>query len=66
MSFENLYVEIGRKEEKPALIGVSYDIARGLAAKAVPDYQDRQLIIDGMNYMDTKDMRGVVTLSYGV
>ena len=64
-SAEGHYGEIDGKEEKSALIGVRYDIARGLAATAALDYQDRQISIDGVNYINTKDTRGVVALSYG-
>lgn len=64
-SAEGHYGEIDGKEEKSALIGVRYDIARGLAATAALDYQDRQITIDGVNYINTKDTRGVVALSYG-
>ncbi|CAM3848983.1 hypothetical protein [Litorimonas haliclonae] len=64
-SAEGHYGEIDGKEEKSALIGVRYDIARGLAATAALDYQDRQISIDGVNYINTKDTRGVIALSYG-
>lgn len=64
-SAEGHYGEIDGKEEKSALIGVRYDLARGLAATAALDYQDRQITIDGVNYVNTKDTRGVIALSYG-
>ena len=64
-SAEGHYGEIDGKEEKSALIGVRYDLARGLAATAALDYQDRQITIDGVNYINTKDTRGVIALSYG-
>jgi len=65
LSAEGHIGEIDGKSEKSALLGVRYDIARGLAATAALDYQDRVVAIDGVNYINTKDTRGVVALSYG-
>lgn len=64
-SIEGLYGEIEGQEEISAVLGVRRDLARGLAATAALDYEDRQIAINGVNFINNKDTRVTVGLSYG-
>lgn len=65
LSAEGHYGEIDGQEEISGLIGVRYDIARGLAATAALDYQDRQINVGGVDYINNRDTRAILALSYG-
>ncbi len=62
---EGQYGQIEGQDEISAFAGVKYDIARGLAATAAVDYQDRQVNVDGVDIMNAKEKRALVGLSYG-
>jgi hypothetical protein len=62
---EGHYGEIDGQDETSAFIGAKYDIARGLAATAAIDYEDRQINIAGVDIANTKDTRAIVGVSYG-
>lgn len=64
-SLEGHYGEIDGQEEVSAVLGVRRDLARGLAATAAIDYEDRQIAVNGVNYINNKDTRLIVGLSYG-
>ncbi|MGJ8563267.1 MAG: hypothetical protein ACSHXY_06910 [Alphaproteobacteria bacterium] len=65
LTVEGHYGEIEGQKEVSAFAGVKYDLARGLAATAAVDYEDRQINIGGVNYVNTKDTRALMGLSYG-
>ncbi len=62
---EGLFGQTDGQNEASAYVGVKYDIARGLAATAGVDYQDRQITVGGVDIADTKDTRALLGLSYG-
>lgn len=62
---EGQYGQIEGQDEISAFAGIKYDIARGLAATAAVDYQDRQVNVGGVDIMNSKDKRALVGLSYG-
>lgn len=65
LSAEGHYGEIDGQKEISGLLGLRYDIARGLAATAALDYQDRQINVGGVDYINSKDTRAILALSYG-
>jgi|GEM_PF-422025 len=65
LTAEGHYGEVDGQAEKSALLGARYDLARGLAATAAIDYQDAQITVNGVNYVDVKDTRAIMSLIYG-
>lgn len=62
---EALYGETDGQPETSAVLAARYDITRGLSATAAVDYQDRQINLGGVNFIDAKDTRILAGLSYG-
>lgn len=62
---EALYGETDGQPETSAVLAARYDITRGLSATAAVDYQDRQINLGGINFIDQKDTRLLAGLSYG-
>lgn len=57
--------QIEGQDEVSAVVGARYDIARGLAATMAVDYQDMQININGVDYLNAKDTRLKMALIYG-
>lgn len=65
LSAEAHYGEIEGQQEMSAAIGVGIDIARGLSANLGVNYEDAQININGIDYLDRKDTKATVSLRYG-
>ncbi|RKQ72081.1 hypothetical protein DES40_1418 [Litorimonas taeanensis] len=65
LSAEGRYGQIEGQEEIAAVLGLRRDIARGLSSTLALDYQDAQVNINGVDYLNTKDTRVIAGLSYG-
>lgn len=65
LSAEGHYGEIEGQEEISAAIGLGIDIARGLSANLGINYEDAQININGLDYLDRKDTKAIVSLRYG-
>ena len=65
VSAEGQYGEIDGQHETAGILTLRKDIARGLAATVALDHRDRQIAINGTQYLDDKDTRLLAALSYG-
>lgn len=65
ISAEGQYGQIDGQDEVSGLVTVRRDLARGIAASIALDYRNRQVVIDGTQYLDDKDTRLLAALSYG-
>ena len=65
LSVEGQYGEIDGQAEAAGILTLRRDLARGIAATVALDHRDRQVNIDGTQYLDDKDTRLIAALSYG-
>lgn len=65
LSAEGQYGRIEGQDETAGIITLRRDIARGVAATVALDHRDRQIAVNGTQYLDDKDTRLIAALSYG-
>lgn len=65
LTAEGHYGEVEGESEISAFVGAKYDLARGLSATAGLEYEDQQINLNGVDFVNTKDTRAVLGLSYG-
>lgn len=64
LSAEGHYGQIEDQEESSAVLGIRRDLARGLSTTLAFDYENRQIAINGLNFMNVDDRRVEAGLSY--
>lgn len=64
LSLEGHYGRVEGEEEASAALGVRYDLARGLSANFGLNHEDARVNVDGVNLIDSKGTRAVVSLRF--
>ena len=64
LSLEGHYGQIEGQEEVSAALGVQYDLARGLSANFGMNYEDAQVALGDVKFLDASDTKAVFSLTY--
>ncbi|MDE0524614.1 MAG: hypothetical protein OXH79_21960 [Boseongicola sp.] len=64
LSLEGHYGQIEGQEEVSAALGIQYDLARGLSANFGLNYEDAQVALGDVEFLDSSDTKAVFSLTY--
>ncbi|MXY34973.1 MAG: hypothetical protein F4Y60_13005 [Boseongicola sp. SB0664_bin_43] len=64
LSLEGHYGQIEGQEEVSAALGIQYDLARGLSANFGLNYEDAQVVLGDVRFLDSSDTKAVFSLTY--
>jgi len=64
LSIEGHYGQLEGEEELSAAFGMQYDVARGLSANLGVNYEDAHLDLNGVEFIDSKETKAIMSLRY--
>lgn len=64
LSLEGHYGEIEGQAEVSAALGIQYDLARGLSANFGLNYEDAEVALGDVKFLDSSDTKAVFSLTY--
>lgn len=64
LSLEGHYGQIEGQEEVSAALGIQYDLARGLSANFGLNYEDAQVALGDVSFLDSNDTMAVFSVTY--
>ncbi|MDE0347225.1 MAG: hypothetical protein OXI66_15810 [Boseongicola sp.] len=64
LSLEGHYGQIDGQEEVSAALGIQYDLARGLSANFGLNYENAEVALGEMKFLDSSDTKAVFSLTY--
>ncbi len=64
LSLEGHYGQVEGQEEVSAALGIQYDLARGLSANFGLNYEDAQVALGDVSFLDSNDTKAVFSLIY--